>query len=96
MTMNRAMWDAGLRPWQEYNGRRLVAISETNLPAEQRVWAVVLSSAIYEYFVYLSAAAGVDPRISHHHRSTATNGNKCAPWSDASLHGGRTLEHTRN
>jgi len=56
----------GLRPWQEYNGN-LEAFGRDfrnyfdNLP-EQRVWAVVLSSAIYEYFVrYLSAAAGVDP-----------------------------------
>ena len=67
MTMNRAMWEAGLRPWREYNGdletfgrdfRRYF----DNLPASQRVWAVVLSSSIYEYFVrYLSAAAGVDP-----------------------------------
>lgn len=67
MTMNREMWDAGLRPWQEYNGD-LEAFGRDfrnyfdNLPAERRVWAVVLSSAIYEYFVrYLSAAAGVDP-----------------------------------
>jgi len=65
MTMNRAM-GCGLRPWQ-YNGN-LEAFGRDfrnyfdNLPAEQRVWAVVLSSAIYEYFVrYLSAAAGVDP-----------------------------------
>jgi len=85
MTMNRAMWDAGCVPGREYNGN-LEAFGRDfrnyfdNLPAEQRVWAVVLSSAIYEYFVrYLSAAAGVDPPgISHHHRSTATNGNKCA------------------
>ncbi len=67
MTMNREMWDAGLRPWMEYNGD-LEAFGRdfrnyfANLPAERRVWAVVLSSAIYEYFVrYLSAAAGVDP-----------------------------------
>ncbi len=67
MTMNRAMWDAGLRPWREYNGD-LEAFGRDfrryfdNLPAEKRVWAVVLSSAIYEYFIrYLSAAAGVDP-----------------------------------
>lgn len=67
MTMNRAMWDAGLRPWSEYNGN-LEAFGQDfrryfdNLPSEQRVWAVVLSSSIYEYFVrYLSAAAGVDP-----------------------------------
>jgi nitrate/nitrite transport system substrate-binding protein len=33
-----------------------------NITPERRVWAVVLSSAIYEYFIrYLSAAAGVDP-----------------------------------
>jgi len=75
----------GLRPWREYNGD-LEAFGRDfrnyfdKLPAEQRVWAVVLSSAIYEYFVrYLSAAAGVDPlRISHHHRSTAPNGHKRA------------------
>jgi nitrate/nitrite transport system substrate-binding protein len=31
-------------------------------PAENKVWAVVLSSAIYEYFIrYLAAAGGVDP-----------------------------------
>jgi nitrate/nitrite transport system substrate-binding protein len=67
MTMNRAMWESGLRPWREYNGD-LEAFGRDfrryfdNLPAERRVWAVVLSSAIYEYFVrYLSAAAGVDP-----------------------------------
>jgi nitrate/nitrite transport system substrate-binding protein len=67
MTMNRAMWEAGLRPWREYNGD-LEAFGRDfrryfdNLPAEKRVWAVVLSSAIYEYFVrYVSAAAGVDP-----------------------------------
>lgn len=67
MTMNRAMWEAGLRPWQEYNGD-LEAFGRdfrnyfNNHPPEQRVWAVVLSSAIYEYFIrYLSAAAGVDP-----------------------------------
>jgi len=67
MTMNRAMWDAGLRPWREYNGD-LEAFGRDfrryfdRQPPERKVWAVVLSSAIYEYFVrYLSAAAGVDP-----------------------------------
>jgi nitrate/nitrite transport system substrate-binding protein len=67
LTMNRAMWEAGLRPWHEYNGD-LEAFGRDfrryfdNIPSEQRIWAVVLSSAIYEYFVrYLSAAAGVDP-----------------------------------
>ncbi|CBN59238.1 hypothetical protein OSCI_4090006 [Kamptonema sp. PCC 6506] len=52
---------------------------------EKRVWAVVLSSSIYEYFVrYLSAAAGVDPlkefrisaqRISDHYYSPAADGD---------------------
>jgi nitrate/nitrite transport system substrate-binding protein len=67
MTMNRAMWDFGLRPWKEYNGD-LEAFGRDfrnyfeRQPPERKVWAVVLSSAIYEYFVrYLSAAAGIDP-----------------------------------
>lgn len=67
MTMNKAMWDSGLRPLREYNGN-LEAFGQdfrkffNNQPVEGKVWAVVLSSAIYEYFVrYLSAAAGVDP-----------------------------------
>lgn len=67
MTMNKAMWDSGLRPWQEYNGN-LEAFGKDfrkffdAQPTEKKVWAVVLSSAIYEYFIrYLSAAAGVDP-----------------------------------
>lgn len=67
MTMNRSMWDFGLRPWREYNGdleafgRDFRRYFESQ-PAENKVWAVVLSSAIYEYFVrYLSAAAGVNP-----------------------------------
>jgi nitrate/nitrite transport system substrate-binding protein len=67
MTMNRAMWEAGLRPWHEYNGD-LEAFGRDfrryfeGLPSDQRIWAVVLSSAIYEYFIrYISAAAGVDP-----------------------------------
>jgi nitrate/nitrite transport system substrate-binding protein len=67
MTMNKAMWEAGLRPWQEYNGD-LDAFGKNmrsffqNKPLDQRIWAVVLSSAIYEYFVrYLVAATGIDP-----------------------------------
>lgn len=67
MTMDRAMWDFGLRPWQEYKGdldhfgRDLRAYFE-KIPLEQRVWAVVLSSSIYEYFVrYLTSAMGIDP-----------------------------------
>jgi nitrate/nitrite transport system substrate-binding protein len=67
MTMNKAMWNSGLRPWRDYNGNleefgRDFRNYFEKLPAEQRVWAVVLSSAIYEYFIrYLSAAAGVAP-----------------------------------
>jgi nitrate/nitrite transport system substrate-binding protein len=67
MTMSKDMWDFGLRPWHEYNGnleefgRQFRAYFARQTPID-RVWAVVLSSAIYEYFVrYLSAAAGVDP-----------------------------------
>lgn len=67
MTMNRSMWDAGLRPWGEYQGdldrfgKDLYRFFEQQAP-EKRVWAVVLSSAIYEYFVrYLVAATGIDP-----------------------------------
>ncbi|MGA7936632.1 MAG: ABC transporter substrate-binding protein [Kovacikia sp.] len=67
MTMNKAMWDFGLRPWHEYNGNLEEFGSQfrnffESQPPEQRVWAVVLSSAIYEYFIrYLAAAAGVEP-----------------------------------
>lgn len=67
MTMNRKMWDYGLRPWFEYEGD-LEAFGHDfrsffeKQPIDQRVWAVVLSSAVYEYFVrYLAAAAGIDP-----------------------------------
>ncbi|MDX2240448.1 MAG: ABC transporter substrate-binding protein [Leptolyngbyaceae cyanobacterium bins.302] len=67
MTMNKAMWDFGLRPWHEYNGnleefgKQFRGFFESQPPAN-RVWAVVLSSAIYEYFIrYLAAAAGVEP-----------------------------------
>jgi nitrate/nitrite transport system substrate-binding protein len=67
MTMNKAMWDAGIRPLKEYNGD-LEAFGRDfrryfeGLPPDKRIWAVVLSSSIYEYFVrYLSAAVGVNP-----------------------------------
>lgn len=67
MTMSKEMWDFGLRPWYEYNGdletfgQQFRAYFDQQRP-ENRIWAVVLSSAIYEYFIrYLSAAAGVDP-----------------------------------
>jgi nitrate/nitrite transport system substrate-binding protein len=72
MTMNKAMWDFGLRPWyeyqQQYGDGALAAFGRDfrgyfqKQPPENKVWAVVLSSSIYEYFVrYISAAAGVDP-----------------------------------
>jgi nitrate/nitrite transport system substrate-binding protein len=72
MTMNKDMWDYGIRPWYEYQqkygdgaleafGRDFRGYFDKQ-PPEKKVWAVVLSSAIYEYFArYLSAAAGVDP-----------------------------------
>ncbi|HEY9649605.1 MAG TPA: ABC transporter substrate-binding protein, partial [Coleofasciculaceae cyanobacterium] len=67
MTMNKKMWNYGLRPWRDYNGN-LEEFGKDfrgyfdSQPPEERIWAVVLSSAIYEYFVrYLSAAAGVNP-----------------------------------
>ena len=67
LTFNRGLWDAGVRPWREYNGN-LEAFGQdlrqyfSSLPTDQRVLAVVLSSSIYEYFVrYLTAAAGLDP-----------------------------------
>ncbi|MCT7950962.1 ABC transporter substrate-binding protein [Ancylothrix sp. C2] len=72
ITMNRKMWDFGIRPWYEYKqkygeraleefGKQFRAYFDSQTP-ENRVWAVVLSSSIYEYFIrYLSAAAGVDP-----------------------------------
>lgn len=67
MTMNKAMWDFGLRPWHEYNGNLEEFGTQfrnffESQPLANRVWAVVLSSAIYEYFIrYLAAAAGVEP-----------------------------------
>jgi len=30
---------------------------------------------------YQLLLVSIRSRISHHHRSTATNGNKCAPWA---------------
>lgn len=67
LTMNRQLWEGGLRPWHTYNGdlerfgRDLRTYWEQS-PLADRVWAVVLSASIYEYFVrYLLAAAGIDP-----------------------------------
>ncbi|OUC15845.1 MAG: twin-arginine translocation pathway signal protein [Alkalinema sp. CACIAM 70d] len=67
LTMNRQLWNGGIRPWHSYNGnleafgRDLRTYWEKS-PLDDRVWAVVLSSSIYEYFVrYLLAAAGINP-----------------------------------
>ncbi|NJK29700.1 MAG: ABC transporter substrate-binding protein [Acaryochloris sp. SU_5_25] len=67
LTFNRKLWEGGLRPWQTYDGN-LAAFGQDlrsawqTAPLDDRVWAVVLSSSIYEYFVrYLLAAADIDP-----------------------------------
>jgi nitrate/nitrite transport system substrate-binding protein len=66
LTMNRSLWEGGLRPWHTYNGN-LDAFGQDlrtywdKSPLNSRVWAVVLSSSIYEYFVrYLLAAVGIN------------------------------------
>jgi nitrate/nitrite transport system substrate-binding protein len=67
MTMSKELWDAGLRPWQDYQGNleqfgRDFDSYFNQAPPEKRSLAVVLSSAIYEYFVrYLIAATGLNP-----------------------------------
>jgi nitrate/nitrite transport system substrate-binding protein len=67
LTMNRGLWEAGLRPWYSYRGN-LDGFGQDlrnywqKLPVDGHVWAVVLSSSIYDYFVrYLLAAVGIDP-----------------------------------
>ncbi|TVP42519.1 MAG: twin-arginine translocation pathway signal protein [Gemmatimonadales bacterium] len=68
ITMNREMWEAGIRPLHEYGGDldRLGADLRhyfARLRPQERTVAVVLSSAIYEYFVrYLLHAGGMDSR----------------------------------
>ncbi len=66
ITMNRQMWEGGVRPWHSYGGD-LAAFGQdlrhywATLPADDHSWAVVLSSSIYEYFVrYLLATAGIN------------------------------------
>ncbi|MBW4623823.1 MAG: ABC transporter substrate-binding protein [Cyanosarcina radialis HA8281-LM2] len=67
LTMNRKIWEGGIRPWHEYKGDleafgRVFHDYFDRMSMEERVWAVVLSSSIYEYFVrYLVAAAGLNP-----------------------------------
>lgn len=67
LTMNRNLWEAGIRPWYTYNGN-LDQFGQDlrqywqKSPIDERVWAVVLSSAIYEYFVrYLLGSVGLNP-----------------------------------
>ncbi|MFM7470195.1 MAG: CmpA/NrtA family ABC transporter substrate-binding protein [Nodosilinea sp.] len=66
LTMGRQLWQAGLRPWFTYEGdlealgRDLRAYWQTS-PGQDHVWAVVLSSSIYEYFTrYLLGAVGIN------------------------------------
>lgn len=67
LTLNRQLWERGVRPWQSYGGDleafgRDLRSSWQRSPLDERVWAVVLSSSIYEYFVrYLIAAVGLNP-----------------------------------
>jgi nitrate/nitrite transport system substrate-binding protein len=67
LTMNRKLWEGGVRPWFTYNGN-LDAFGQDlrnywqKSPLDERVWAVVLSSSIYEYFTrYLIASVGLNP-----------------------------------
>jgi nitrate/nitrite transport system substrate-binding protein len=67
LTMNRQIWEGGVRPWQTYDGD-LEAFGRDlrhywqNSSFDDHIWAVVLSSSIYEYFVrYLVAAVGINP-----------------------------------
>ena len=67
ITFNRNLWEAGIRPLSSYSGdldkfaKDLRSYWQT-APMEDRVWATVLSSSIYEYFIrYLLSAAGINP-----------------------------------
>lgn len=67
ITFNRKLWESGIRPWFTYSGN-LEAFGQDlrryweKSPIDERVWAIVLSSSIYEYFVrYLMAAVGINP-----------------------------------
>ncbi len=71
ITMNRAMWNAGMRPLHEYGGDTERMASDLrncvrSIPERDRVFAVVLSSAIYEYFIRgLMAMAGLEPGLDY-------------------------------
>jgi nitrate/nitrite transport system substrate-binding protein len=67
LTFHRNLWESGMRPWSTYDGN-LDAFGQDlrrywqNVSPNERVWAVVLSSSIYEYLVrYLIAATGINP-----------------------------------
>ena len=67
ITFNRKLWGDGIRPLSTYVGdldrfgKDLRQYWQT-APIDDRVWATVLSSSIYEYFIrYLLAAAGINP-----------------------------------
>ncbi|BAZ40154.1 twin-arginine translocation pathway signal [Calothrix sp. NIES-4101] len=113
LTMNKAMWEAGLRPWREYNGDLETFGHDfrkyfQKLPSENRIWAVVLSSAIYEYFVrYLAAAAGMfpdqefriiiipPPQMVVNMRIGSTQGYMVAePWNTRAISGNENIGFT--
>lgn len=67
ITFNRKLWEAGISPLSTYRGdldafgRDLRQYWQT-ASIDDRVWATVLSSSIYEYFIrYLLSAAGINP-----------------------------------
>ncbi|MBD2316725.1 CmpA/NrtA family ABC transporter substrate-binding protein [Phormidium tenue] len=67
ITFNRKLWEAGISPLSTYSGdldafgRDLQQYWQT-ASIDDRVWATVLSSSIYEYFIrYLLSAAGINP-----------------------------------
>ncbi|MDX1971774.1 MAG: CmpA/NrtA family ABC transporter substrate-binding protein [Candidatus Sumerlaeia bacterium] len=67
ITMNKEMWESGIRPLYEYAGNIERAGGDLRrhvlaLPKDKRVFAVVLSSAIYEYLIRgLFSLAGLRP-----------------------------------
>jgi nitrate/nitrite transport system substrate-binding protein len=67
ITFNRKLWEAGISPLSTYRGdldafgRDLRQYWQT-ASIDDRVWATVLSSSIYEYFIrYLLSSAGINP-----------------------------------
>ena len=67
LTMNRAIWEGGIRPWTDYQGK-LQAFGQdfrnyfSKVNPDERVWAIPASTIIYNYFIrYLMATIGLDP-----------------------------------